>query len=140
LLATNLLSRGLDIAGVTVVVNYNISTTREGLLDPSTYLHRVGRTARFGTNGKALSFVTNQEENRIKTLESYFNTKVEKTDVDESIDNNHFQNIEEDIKKEKEGESKLEKGKKKKVLRNNRRMKTIHASVKTSRLNIPKCM
>ncbi|KAF2173001.1 hypothetical protein M409DRAFT_35399 [Zasmidium cellare ATCC 36951] len=57
LIATNVLSRGIDVRTVTMVVNYDIPETVDGLPDFETYLHRIGRTGRFGRTGVALSFV-----------------------------------------------------------------------------------
>lgn len=58
LVTTNVLSRGVDVAGVTVVINYDMpleGTTRRA--DPETYIHRVGRTGRFGRKGIAINLV-----------------------------------------------------------------------------------
>lgn len=54
LFATDVASRGLDINDISVVVNYDIP------LDVETYVHRIGRTARYGRKGTAYSFVTNR--------------------------------------------------------------------------------
>ncbi len=69
--ATDVASRGLDIKGVGVVINYHIPE------DPEVYIHRIGRTGRIGNYGKAYSFVTPEDSRalwRIKKLkESYQN-------------------------------------------------------------------
>jgi superfamily II DNA/RNA helicase len=52
LVATDLASRGIDVADITHIVNYDIPE------DPEVYVHRVGRTARMGATGKAYTFVT----------------------------------------------------------------------------------
>lgn len=57
LIATNVLSRGIDVQTVTMVINYDIPETVDGKPDYETYLHRIGRTGRFGRTGAALSFV-----------------------------------------------------------------------------------
>ena len=51
LVATDLASRGIDVAEITHVINYDIPE------DPEVYVHRVGRTARMGAKGKAYTFV-----------------------------------------------------------------------------------
>lgn len=48
LITTNVLSRGIDIEQVTIVVNFDMPKDVEGKADCETYLHRIGRTGRFG--------------------------------------------------------------------------------------------
>jgi len=55
LITTDLMSRGIDIQNVSLVINYDIPTRRE------TYLHRVGRSGRFGKRGIAINLVTPAE-------------------------------------------------------------------------------
>jgi ATP-dependent RNA helicase DDX19/DBP5 len=57
LITTNVLSRGIDVQTVTMVINYDIPETVDRKPDYETYLHRIGRTGRFGRTGAALSFV-----------------------------------------------------------------------------------
>jgi ATP-dependent RNA helicase DeaD len=57
LVATDIASRGIDVSDVALVVNYDIP------LDPRIYFHRVGRTARAGKDGRAISFVSQEESN-----------------------------------------------------------------------------
>jgi ATP-independent RNA helicase DbpA len=59
LVATDVAARGLDVDGITHVINYDMPR------DPDTYIHRVGRTARAGKNGKAISFVLSKETSRV---------------------------------------------------------------------------
>ena len=54
MVATNLVGRGIDIARVNVVINYDMPE------DGETYLHRVGRAGRAGTQGLAISFVSSE--------------------------------------------------------------------------------
>lgn len=77
LITTNVLARGVDVPAVAVVVNYDLPTRRNGQrteADPATYLHRIGRSGRFGRKGTAISFVETAEDERIlQTIEqSYF--------------------------------------------------------------------
>lgn len=57
LITTNVLARGIDIPSVNLVINYDLPVTKDKKPDPATYLHRIGRTGRFGRKGVAVSFV-----------------------------------------------------------------------------------
>ena len=57
LITTNVLAGGIDIASVSMVINYDLPVTKDGSPDPSTYLHRIGRTGRFGRVGVSISFI-----------------------------------------------------------------------------------
>ena len=63
LVATDVAARGLDVERISHVVNYDIPT------DPEAYVHRVGRTARAGREGKALLFVQPRERNLLSAIE-----------------------------------------------------------------------
>uniref|UniRef100_A0A7S0ZF31 RNA helicase n=1 Tax=Timspurckia oligopyrenoides TaxID=708627 RepID=A0A7S0ZF31_9RHOD len=86
LITTNVLARGVDILQVTVVINYDLPTDHTGTqADPETYLHRIGRTGRFGRKGVAINFVHDAASRSVLAeLERYYGrptTKVE--DVEE---------------------------------------------------------
>lgn len=88
LITTNVLSRGIDIASVSMVVNYDLPTTKDGQPDPSTYLHRIGRTGRFGRVGVSISFIHDQKTYKIiQSIRDYFKgvemTRVPTDDWDE---------------------------------------------------------
>lgn len=70
LIATDVASRGLDIPQVGMVINYDIP------MDPDTFIHRSGRTARAGKNGDSLSFVTPKDVNRIIAIEDRIGMKM----------------------------------------------------------------
>lgn len=59
LIATNVLARGIDVSSVSMVINYDIPMKGRGDSEPDseTYLHRIGRTGRFGRIGVSISFV-----------------------------------------------------------------------------------
>jgi ATP-dependent RNA helicase DDX19/DBP5 len=61
LITTNVLARGIDVQTVTAVVNYDVPEKRAGEADPETYLHRIGRTGRFGKVGVAISFISDRK-------------------------------------------------------------------------------
>lgn len=63
LVCTDVASRGLDIEDVAIVINWDMPD------EPEEYTHRVGRTARKGRGGFALSFVTERDEERVYQIE-----------------------------------------------------------------------
>ena len=63
LVATDVASRGIDIAGISHVVNFDMP------YDADTYIHRIGRTARAEAQGDALTFFTKEEEDRVREIE-----------------------------------------------------------------------
>ena len=65
LLTTDLLARGIDIQQVSLVINYDIP------IDKESYLHRIGRTGRFGRKGVAINFVTKDDYQKMKELENF---------------------------------------------------------------------
>ncbi|CAZ84211.1 unnamed protein product [Tuber melanosporum] len=57
LITTNVLARGIDVSTVSMVVNYDLPMDKDKRIDFPTYLHRIGRTGRFGRIGVSISFV-----------------------------------------------------------------------------------
>ncbi|KWU46697.1 ATP-dependent RNA helicase DBP5 [Rhodotorula sp. JG-1b] len=57
LITTNVIARGIDISQVNMVVNYDLPLDANNRPDPETYLHRIGRTGRFGRQGVSINFV-----------------------------------------------------------------------------------
>lgn len=73
LITTNVLARGIDIPTVTMVVNYDMPYDRNGKPDPATYLHRIGRTGRFGRKGVSISFIHDTKSyNCLMTISKFF--------------------------------------------------------------------
>ncbi|EAA16210.1 RNA helicase-1 [Plasmodium yoelii yoelii] len=73
LVTTDLLARGIDVQQVSLVINYDLPCS------PDTYIHRIGRSGRFGRKGVAINFVTNddKEKDKLKKIESYYSTQIE---------------------------------------------------------------
>jgi ATP-dependent RNA helicase DeaD len=78
LIATDVAARGLDIEDVTHVVNYDIPE------NPEDYIHRIGRTARAGKEGCAITFVTKEEQHLVKAIEDFGRTHIHEDDVPET--------------------------------------------------------
>lgn len=77
LITTNVLARGIDVLGVSLVINFDIPLTRDHLPDPETYLHRIGRTGRFGRKGSAINFVYDDKSKRdLATIEEYYSKEI----------------------------------------------------------------
>ena len=77
LVSTDVASRGLDIPTVDLVINSNVPA------NPTDYIHRVGRTARAGRGGMALTIMTQYDIERVKAVEERINTKLEEFEVNE---------------------------------------------------------
>jgi len=63
LVATDIASRGIDVTGIELVINYDLPE------DAENYVHRIGRTARAGHEGRAISFATPDQEDDIRNIE-----------------------------------------------------------------------
>ena len=70
LISSNVTARGIDIQQVSVVVNFDIPR------DIHTYLHRIGRSGRWGRKGVGINFVTRRDIKKINEIESYYNTEI----------------------------------------------------------------
>tara|TARA_Y100000996_G_scaffold415073_1_gene408078 strand:+ start:1091 stop:2245 length:1155 start_codon:yes stop_codon:yes gene_type:complete len=71
LLSTDLLSRGIDIQQLSLVINFDLPRTKE------TYIHRIGRSGRYGRKGVAINFVTERDLENLDNLKKFYNTKIE---------------------------------------------------------------
>lgn len=78
LITTDLLARGIDVQQVSLVINYDLPGNREN------YIHRIGRSGRFGRKGVAINFVTNNDQNLLQEIETYYSTQIE--EMPESIE------------------------------------------------------
>jgi ATP-dependent RNA helicase DeaD len=75
LIATNVASRGLDIADVTDIINFGAPE------DPRVYVHRVGRSARMGKEGRAMTIADDQQKGLIQDIEVYTNVRLTRIDL-----------------------------------------------------------
>jgi len=71
LITTDLLSRGIDVQHVSIVINFDLPANRES------YLHRIGRSGRYGRKGVAINLVASRDVTTLKELESFYNTQVD---------------------------------------------------------------
>ena len=78
LISTDVLSRGIDIQQISLVINYDIPYKVEQ------YIHRIGRSGRFGRKGVSINLVTPSDAFKLKKIEEYYNTIVEPLPVDYS--------------------------------------------------------
>ena len=76
LITTDLLARGIDVYQVSLVINYELPKQKE------TYLHRIGRSGRFGRKGNAINFVTPPEKEELENLQKFYNTTIESLPTD----------------------------------------------------------
>jgi translation initiation factor 4A len=68
LISTNILARGIDVQGISVVFNFDLTSFE----DKENYIHRIGRCARFGRKGVAISFVTPEEKDTLDQIGSHY--------------------------------------------------------------------
>jgi len=71
LITTDLLARGIDVQGVSLVINFDLPTNREN------YIHRIGRSGRFGRKGVAINFLTMSDYKYLQDIEKFYKTSIE---------------------------------------------------------------
>ncbi|EDW81760.1 uncharacterized protein Dwil_GK12237 [Drosophila willistoni] len=87
LITTNVLSRGIDIEQVTIVVNFDLPIDSRGKADCETYLHRIGRTGRFGKSGIAINLVDSEKSMEVcAAIEKHFQKDIEFLNTDNADD------------------------------------------------------
>jgi len=75
LVATDVAARGLDIKNVTHIYNYDVPKT------PTEYVHRIGRTARAGANGAAITLLTERDHDNFRRVQSNDDLRIERADI-----------------------------------------------------------
>lgn len=79
LIATDIVARGIDIDDISLVVNYDVPHESED------YVHRVGRTARAGADGKAVTFVSEKEQSKFGLIEKFLEKEVRKEEIPDEL-------------------------------------------------------
>ena len=80
LVATDVVSRGIDVQGIELVVNYDVPA------DPEDYVHRIGRTARAETKGEAITLVSGNDIRRFKRIEALIERDIDKLTLPEGFE------------------------------------------------------
>lgn len=80
MVSSDVAARGIDVQDVSHVINFDIPSI------PEEYVHRIGRTARAGKDGVAISFVSEKEEPRFEDIEKLINQRVEILDLPENLE------------------------------------------------------
>lgn len=96
LVATDVAARGIDVEEVDLVINYDLPQ------DEEYYVHRIGRTARAGREGKAFSFVSGREIQKLKAIQRYTKTNIPRKELPtlKDIESNQTTSMIEKIKTE----------------------------------------
>lgn len=76
LISTDLLARGIDVQQVSIVINYDLPSSKEN------YIHRIGRGGRFGRKGVSINFVTLDDQRMMREIEEFYNTQVDEMPLD----------------------------------------------------------
>lgn len=71
LVSSNITARGIDVQQVSVVINFDITP------DPHTYLHRIGRSGRWGRKGTAINFITQRDTRIMRDIENYYRIRID---------------------------------------------------------------
>ncbi|KAJ9110174.1 RNA helicase [Naganishia adeliensis] len=75
LITTDVWARGIDVQNVSLVINYDLPSNREA------YLHRIGRSGRFGRKGVAINFVTLEDVRILRDIEQFYSTVIDEMPV-----------------------------------------------------------
>jgi ATP-dependent RNA helicase RhlE len=79
LIGTDILSRGIDVDGISLVVNYDVPP------DPEDYIHRIGRTARAETTGTAITFINLKDQRKFQSIENLIGYEINKLPLPEEL-------------------------------------------------------
>lgn len=76
LICTDLLARGIDVQQVSLVINYDLPDNNEN------YIHRIGRSGRFGRKGVAINLLSDKDITRMREIEMFYNTQIQELPAD----------------------------------------------------------
>jgi len=76
LISSNITARGIDVQQVATVINFDITN------DVHTYLHRIGRSGRWGRKGLVINFITRRDINSIRSIENYYKINIDEMPTD----------------------------------------------------------
>lgn len=79
LVATDIVSRGIDIENIDMVINFDVPT------DAEDYIHRIGRTARAQKTGRGITFVSEKEQNKFRRIELFLDKEIDKCSLPEYL-------------------------------------------------------
>ncbi|GAW82496.1 ATP-dependent RNA helicase DBP5 [Plasmodium gonderi] len=98
LICTDLLSRGIDVPTISLVINFDLPYSYQGRIEESavnnfsnrkvnmeTYIHRIGRTGRFGTKGMAINFISKNQMIHIKQIEKFYKCVISDLEFDSEL-------------------------------------------------------
>jgi superfamily II DNA/RNA helicase len=75
LISSNVTARGIDIQQVSLVINFDLPR------DVHTYIHRIGRSGRWGRKGTGINFITRRDVQQIKEIEEYYHCQIDELPV-----------------------------------------------------------
>jgi superfamily II DNA/RNA helicase len=79
IISTDLLARGIDVQQVSLVINYELPVQREN------YIHRIGRSGRYGRKGASINLITEREKRAQDDIENFYKTKIMELPMDLNI-------------------------------------------------------
>ena len=101
LIGTDVLSRGIDVEGIDLVINYDVPG------DPADYVHRIGRTARAATKGTAITLVNGRDKRKFDNIEKLIEKQVQRMQLPESIATMEITHVEEKRPPQSNGKKKV---------------------------------
>lgn len=103
IVATDVLARGIDIKGVSIIINYDVPNNTDD------YIHRIGRTGRYDKSGIAITFVTKRDSRIFKTIENIKGNTLKKIDLPENFGDKSEFSWTGELKDQKKKEQSLQK-------------------------------